>query len=272
VVIVVVLCFPLTLSLNTIALESRATVVARTEIETAFGPNARETSLTVRSVRGGVDVSGLVATPKYLASAASQIEHRLQATLGAPTHVRLDQIVLADPQKFVAEERAPAQPPDPSAVALHDLHDALPFPARAVAYDPDNHRAVVLLEPGSGLDLPAAMSLEKGLQARPGLDGTIVMPPVTPLPPIAITSARGAPPQFGPNLAMDAWALQRWGVGSVAAVVCGLSSRDFRLAEGDLEDALKAGLSGPAVVAAAGDRNACAGQAAAPPFVLLHPS
>ncbi len=223
------LCIPLTLSLNTIALESRATVAARSEIDKVFGPKARLTSLAVRSSKEGLEVDGLVATPRYRRDAASEIERQLGATIGAPTHVNLDQVVIGDPERFAAEHAAAAAAaPDPAIAVVEGLREAVPFPARAIAYDAEARRGVVALSPGSGLDLSGMMALEQGLRRRDGLDGTIVIPPVQPLPPVAVTLAAGTPPVFGPTLGSDLWALQRWEAQSVSATFCGLGDAALR--------------------------------------------
>lgn len=221
------LCVPLTLSLNTIALESRATVGVRSVIRDLFGDKARITSLSVRSVRTGVDVDGLVATPKYVDAASAAIERRLRPVLGPAVHVNLDQVVLADPTKLVAPTAPAAPAPDPVQAAIQDLRDALPFPAESIAYDPANHRGLVVLGPASGLDLATAMKLEQGLRSRDDLGGTEVLPPLQPLPAVTITRSRDAPPAFGPTLATDLWALSRWRVGGVVATICGVSARDL---------------------------------------------
>ena len=231
IVIVIALCVPLTLSLNTIALESRAAVTARSEIEHLFGPRARLASLHVRSLKEGVEIDGLVATPTYIAKASPQIERRLRAAIGTPVHVNLDQVVLGDPERFAAEQTtaAPAAP-DLDTAALQALRDAVPFPTQALAYDPNGHRGVVLLGPDSGLDLTSALALEKGLRSRDGLDQTIVIPPTGPLAPVRVTLSGKSPPTLGPTLATDAWALRRWNATSVSATFCGLGTKSAQAA------------------------------------------
>lgn len=229
ILILVALCFPLTLSLNTIALESRATVSARREIGHVFGPKARLTSLHVRSLKDGLEVDGLVATPTYVASASADVEKRLRAAIGSPARVSLDQVVLGDPERYAAEHpsAAPA-PPNPAVSALQKLREAVPFPTQALAYDPANHRGVVVLGSDTSLDLAAAMALENGLRSREGLDRTIVIPPAQALAPISVTTAGKGAPTLGPTLATDVWALNRWNAPGVTARFCGFGTNGSR--------------------------------------------
>jgi uncharacterized hydrophobic protein (TIGR00271 family) len=266
VLVVAALCVPLTVSLNTIALESRATVSARAEIQKLFGAKARLTTLTVRSTAAGLQVDGLVATPTYVAAAAADVERRLVAEVGTTAHVSLDQVVLADPDRFAADQAQPAAPPDPVATAVQALHAAVPFPAQSIAYDPGTRQGIVLLGPSSGLDIATALKLEQGLRAREGLDRTMVIPPVQPLAPVPVTTSAGKPPAFGSNLPAEVWALQRWGVQQVVATLCGAGRRQKAL-EPAIVDALKP----IAAEVSRGSGAQCAGDATPKPFIVLTP-
>jgi uncharacterized hydrophobic protein (TIGR00271 family) len=268
ILIVIALCVPLTLSLNTIALESRATVNARDAIQDLFGPKARVTALSVRSQGGALQVDGLVATPKYITSASGKVAAKLKSTLGAAARVSLDQVVLADPSKLVAAAPA-AEAPDPVVAAVQSLKDAVPFPADSIAYDPAAHRGLVLLSPSSGLDLAAAAMLEQGLRGKAGLENTVVVPPLQALPPIAVTLSRKAPPAFGDALATDVWALQRWRSQGVAAAVCGLSRRDRR--DAAVIAAAGAALKPLNAEVSIGDSARCAGKVGQGPWLQLTP-
>lgn len=239
--VVVALCVPLTLSLETIARESRATVRARGVIAALFDDKARIASLSVRNQKHALEVEGLVATPRYIEDANGKVARQLQAALGLPAHVTLDQVVLADPAKFAPVPAAAPPEPDPTAVAVQALRDAVPFPTAALAYDPAARRGVVLLGPDSGLDLGGAMALEAGLRARAGLATTQVVPPLQPLPAVPLELAKDQPPSFGPELKVAAWTLGRWRAQGAAASLCGLPSRDKRRAavEAAVVDALK---------------------------------
>ncbi|HEV2362900.1 MAG TPA: DUF389 domain-containing protein [Caulobacteraceae bacterium] len=266
ILIVVALCVPLSLSLNTIALESRASASARGAIQAIFGPKARLTSLSATSGKDGLEVTALVATPKYVASASSTVEQRLRRVTNAPAKVVLDQVVLANPERFVSEEKTAPAAPDPIALAAQALKDAVPFATTALAYDPDAHRGVVLLAADSGLGLGPAMKLEQGLRARPGLEGTLVVPPVQPLVPVPITFANGRAPAFGAALAADSWALARWQARPVATF-CGLGRRGARLAAA--EKALGAAMGSQSVAIETGGWRACHGAGMTGPFLLL---
>ena len=269
VLLVGALCIPLTLSLNTIALESRATVDARSAIRKAFGPRARLTSLSVRAEKSGLEVDALVATPRYIASASAAVARRLRAVIDSPTRVNLDQVVLGDPDRFAAERAAAAPPPDPAASAVQALRDAVPFPTQSLAYDSAAHQGVVLLGAKSGLNLMAAQKLEQGLRTRDGLGATLVVPPIQPLAPVEVAFPGKAAPRFGPTLAIDAWALQRWRAQQVVATVCGRLARRRREA---VTTALETAIAPTAVQLRRGSRADCKGIGATTTILLAAPS
>jgi uncharacterized hydrophobic protein (TIGR00271 family) len=224
VAVLLALCVPLTLSLQTIALESRATASVRRAIQDLFGDRARITSLSVRLLGGRLQVDGLVATPKFVGDAAARLEQRLKSVVSKPSRVNLGQVVLADPAQFVAAKPAD---PDPIQAAAQSLHDAVPFPTDAIAYDPVAHGGVVLLRAGT-LDIPAAFELEYGLRAREGLGQTFVVPSLQPLPSTKVTFPEDQPPQLAPAFTANAWALKRWHAVQARVGVCGMSERDKR--------------------------------------------
>ncbi|HWA61279.1 MAG TPA: DUF389 domain-containing protein [Caulobacteraceae bacterium] len=221
--IVAGLCVPLTLSLNAIALESRAAAAARNEIDALFGPRSRLTTLAAHGLGDGLQIDALVATPRFVPKAGETLEARLSRRLGRPAKVSLDQVVLADP-KALAQARTAAEPPrDAGAEVIQELKAATPFPAEAIGYDPAAGRGFVVLAAAAGLDLPSAMALESGLRARQGLDRTEVLPPLQALPPVPVTWNDDGQPGLGPALAADLWALERWRAQSVSLRLCGVA-------------------------------------------------
>jgi uncharacterized hydrophobic protein (TIGR00271 family) len=260
------LCVPLTISLRTIALESQATIVARTAVRAAFGPQARLTSLKVRSSPGLVSVDGLVAAPVYVPDAVQRVERQLQSTLKARAHVRLDQVVMADPAAFAAARRDDAAPQ--STDLARQLRDATPFPLDAVSIDEEHGAVIAMLAPRSGLDLAGAMTLERGLRARPGLAAAQVVPPVQALDPLPASVTDGKA-DLGPAFAADRWALRRWRVSAVTAVLCG-GARARRTADA-IGELLGASLA-PASVETSRSGRGCLLRAPAPAYVLLAPA
>jgi uncharacterized hydrophobic protein (TIGR00271 family) len=227
IVVVGALCVPLTLSLNTIALESRATLGARDAIHRIFGRKARITSLSVRDEGARLQVEGLIATPTYVSGASAKIAQRLRSDLGAVADVGLDQVVLADPAKYAATAEPSPPPPDPVATAIQTLRAAVPFQTKAIAYDPVLRRGVVVVGAASGLDLEGSMMLEQGLRSRPGLEATEVIPYLQPLPPVDV-SFEGHAARLGKQSVVDFWALRRWGAQAADTRVCGVSARSRR--------------------------------------------
>lgn len=218
------LCVPLTLSLQTIAKESRATALARTQVTAIFGARARLSGLTTREESGRIHVGGLVATPKFVRGANADLGRRLADALGQPVDVALGQIVLAHPERLTQPVAAAAPtpeppPPDPAQQTVQALHNAVPFATRSIGYDPENGASRVLLAAGSGLNLHAAHVLETRLRARDGLSGVSVVPPVAPLAPAPLTIIDKAP-VFGAELDDALWALAHWQVVRVRAHLC----------------------------------------------------
>ncbi len=227
------LCVPLTISLNTIALEGRATVASRAALHAIFGPKARVTMLTVRKVGRALRVEALVATPKYVTGSSAQLGARLKP-FNRPTDVHVDQVVLADPSRLEDDRSAAASTADLPRDKTKTLQDMIPFPDAKVTYNFDSGSGVVLLDRQDGLDLQAAYALERALRTHSGFENTVVVPPLSPLPDVDVEMAKGAPPSFTPQLALIAWALDRWRVGSIPVGLCGLSVRGAE-ADGVLE-------------------------------------
>ncbi|MGA0603815.1 DUF389 domain-containing protein [Caulobacter sp. KR2-114] len=229
VLVVIGLCVPLTLTLNTIGLESRATVMVRHEVGALFGRKARLTSLSVRSTPGGLEVAGLVATPVFVDEVSQKLAQRLKSDLGTVVAVDLDQVVLADPSKLKPIEAAKSVT---TATPLDELRAAVAFPVRSISFDAQSQQGVVLLARTANLDIGAAQALEAGLRARGGLERTVVIPPVEALPSVGIHLDDRDDATFDAGFGAQAWALQRWGVTSVTATICGLRAHKQAAAVG----------------------------------------
>jgi uncharacterized hydrophobic protein (TIGR00271 family) len=268
--IVAALCVPLTVSLRTIALESRATIDARRAIAKLFGAKARIASLRVQSGTGGVTIDGLVATPAYVDHASDRLAGGLRSRLQVPVSASLDQVVLADPSRL-AETAAPSPPSpeaSPSALARGALEAAVPFRDTKVSYDERSGSGVVMLGPASGLDLGAARALEQALQARLDSRGTVVIPAAQPLPPIAVVTGSHAPATLGAT-DLQRWALRRWNAASVSARFCRGGAKPVRQAEvSTLLTAAFAPLPVTLTVASAQD---CRPGSSTAPFVQVSP-
>lgn len=231
-IVIVALCAPLTLSLEAIAEEGRAASVGRTVIRDVFGDRSRATSLVVRRDGDALRVEALIATPRYVVNAAAVMERRMAALLKHPIQAKVEQVVLADPAK--ADETATHA--DLAMAPLQELRAAIPFPTDALAFDPSNHRGLVVLGPASGLDLSGAHALEAGLRARPGLENTEVTPPVQALPPLTVQSDASGDLRSDDDLAVQIWALRRWRASRVEVGVC--SGKSARAIEQPLAAAL----------------------------------
>ena len=263
VAVLAILCVPLTLSLRTIALEGRATALARGELLKEFGPKARIASLTVRNDGRTIDAEGLVATPKLVPDANARLQRRLREALHAAVVTRLDQVVLADPSQMrPTPASAPGAPPPHDAMA--DLRAAVPFIDTTVL-STGSGVEIVRVGFGSGLDLTGARALEAGLRQRPAFPQVSVVPPLQPLAPIAVT---GGDRRTAPTLkdaSLQSWALQRWRAGSVVVGLCRVGSRPTKSGLQPLLDAAFAPLP---VRLEAANPAACTSAGMARPFVL----
>jgi uncharacterized hydrophobic protein (TIGR00271 family) len=267
--ILAALCVPLTLGLRTIAREGRATVDARAEVARLFGRKARIASLSVRTGKDGLEVDGLVATQAFVRGAPAKLANDLRKKLNAPVRVSLDQIVVADPRRL--EPRAAPAPgeasPDSSLDAAKALRAAVPFAGAVTSYDPSSNSGLVLLGANSGLDLAGARALEAAL-ARTMAGSTVrVIPPLQPLPTVAIVVAKSAPATLGPT-DLQSWALSRWRAGAVEARICRGGRPGVRTR--DVVAALKAAFA-PLTVDMAPSSADC-GRGVDPPFVSIAPA
>ena len=262
------LCVPLTLGLRTISDEGRATAETRAEVVRLFGKTSRVASLSVHEGKSGLEVDGLVATQHFVADAPEQIARDLRTKLRKPTHVGLDQIVLADPSalKPQAAPAPGAAAKDPSVTQAEALRAAVPFAGATTTYDAATGAGLVLLSPGSPLDLAAARALEEGLRARTGNAKVSVAPPVRPLPLVPIVVARHGASTLGP-VDLQAWALARWRAAAVEARICRGRRRGVRTS--DVVAALAAAFA-PLPVTMGASAPDC-GVGGAPPFVSVSP-
>lgn len=258
------LCVPLTVSLRTIALESRATGAVANAVKATFGPKARLASLKVRSAGQTVTVDGLVATPAFAPSATERLEQKLSRELQAKVRVRLDQVVMANPASLSA---GPAEHPHEADLA-QDLREAIPFQLDAVALDASRGVPFAMLSPASGLDLAGALSLEQGLRGRSGLERSEVIPPVQALAPIGVTLSSDAAAVDGAFKAQS-WALSRWRAAAVRATLCG-RARGRRASE-RIAQLLQQALS-PASVEVVRSGAGCPARGPAAAFMLLSPA
>ena len=269
--VLLALCVPLTVSLQTIALEGRATSAARSGIRAIFGARARVSSLSVRADGRRLTVDALIATPKAVPAASTRLADRLKRLASRGVQVSLDQVVLADPSRItpVAASSQPAAPQlDPAQTAEQALRQAIVFPTRSISYDPSSGSALVLLPGDTALDLAAAMAMEGELRGRSGLARTTVVPPVGRLAPLPVT-IDGGKAAFGAGLAAQAWALKRWGVAHVDAEVCAAGGR--KAATAAVAAALAGVFPAGAVDVRSGSAEDCAVSVVARPFVRLAP-
>lgn len=199
-VVFVVLAVPLGFSLRAIALESRATAETRLAVEQIFAEaDSRITQLEARADDGQVSVSALVSTRRLVADAQTRLQDRLTAALHVPVTTKLDQIVVADPS---ANRTLTSTVADPKQALARRLADAVPFQTDGVLMDADASRAIIPLTSASGLDLSAALALEKALRQRfDGLDVRVI-PPLSPVGTVDLADED--------QRQRTIWALARW--------------------------------------------------------------
>jgi uncharacterized hydrophobic protein (TIGR00271 family) len=231
------LCVPLTLSLQSIALEGRATHDTRDAIGRIFGEKARIASLAVRADHGRLKVDALVATPSVTPKADEQLEtylHRLTPQVA----VSLDQLVTGDPARFL-RTAPPATPAvaNPAEAATRGLRDLVPFPTRLVMADGVGG-GVVALPAQSGLDLAGAHALEQGLRQRETYRNVIVTPPVQDLPPVEVRFGEDGAAVMGEGFPLVRWAVERWQPVSLSVSGCRLRGAQGGAVEKALVEAM----------------------------------
>jgi uncharacterized hydrophobic protein (TIGR00271 family) len=268
------LSIPLGLALKRIALQSQAELVARDALEEAAArASGRVSVLRVDSGTDGVAVEAVLLLPNHVPGMEASLQARLGARLGRPVSVRVQEVLTADDASFARQQGTLAELRR-SVSALQDAESGRNAQQRALADEraalqasllsylgrlqrsADGTRWELWVAAETRMPLARAYRIESEVEAgrKQGARSLRVIPPLQALPAIALASADPGTPgtdEAGARaLALQAWALHRWGAGTVDAR---LATADDAQADAWTE-ALRAALSARGVALGRIDR------------------
>lgn len=224
----VVLAIPLALSLRHIAWEAVASRQVRAALVDHFGSGSRVSQLEIDFAGETPSARAVVLTDRYRPGAAGEINAQLEASLGAPLRLSVNQVVVDQDLSRLEQERAAlaqsaatknasldAEASD-IAVAVAMLAGISP---QAVALDRDGKRVTVVVSSLPGASLAAWRALEERVQRQHPAWRIEVVPPMGALPRVRFAPGTADLSEAGgASVAAIGWALERWRIRNVLAV------------------------------------------------------
>lgn len=216
------LIVPLSISLRSIAWESRVHRAVRTVLEEGAKqlPQGQVAQIRIRySSDKPPDVEAIVVCQRPEAGFSARMAANLQQAVGSPVALRLTQIQADDPElaKLAIKEARPAPAPLPIIPEMDAvLRAEVPFPLAALQVDTARKQAVVLPRPQAAIGLLAWRDLESELVRRHEGWQIRLVPPPAGLPAIQFANGQSILEPAGEDrLTAIVWALERWGAKEV---------------------------------------------------------
>jgi uncharacterized hydrophobic protein (TIGR00271 family) len=232
----VALAIPLGLSLRQIAWETLVTRAARDTITSTLGEGTRIDSLEPDFAAQPLVFDAVVVTPAFTPKAAAKISEKLEARIGRPVAVRLQQLVADQDLARALADRPVANPRRAEDLAGQLLRDQLALLAgiapEEITIDSDHQRAIARIPFTSAISLAEIRTLEtRAAERYPGWDIQLV-PPLRPLPPVrfAADSAELDAPARD-IVALVGWVLARWRLPQVEVEGHSASTEEAELAQ-----------------------------------------
>lgn len=204
VLILATLAVPLGLSLRRIAWEAVVGHEASSSIAAAFPDDARVNDLQIDYHVEPIEVAATIITPEYKPQAERRLRDELSKLFGHPVIVSLDQ-VRAIRGDGVATASAPSAAERAAARVAERLALVAGVSPADVLVDRVARKAMVRAAPLPGADLRAYRALEQRVGASESGWSVTVLPPLLPLPDIAVDKR-----EIDPDALQTAvWAAQR---------------------------------------------------------------
>jgi len=217
----ILMSVPLALALRHIAWEAVASRQVRSEIAGHFGDGARVSQLEIDFAADPLRANALVLTEAFMPGAEAAIGERIEARLGRPATLQLNQLVVDQDESRLEQERSVLDEARQSEADTQALAAAVTAFARVSPGDVavDKGRRLVVVQAGPAATIPALHDAE----LRLGVDyprWTIrIVPAFGPLPTVPFQAGGTALNANGMLAARQAgWALERWGVRRVTVV------------------------------------------------------
>ncbi|RYD62391.1 MAG: DUF389 domain-containing protein, partial [Sphingomonadales bacterium] len=195
VLVFVAMSIPLGVSLRQIAGEAVAVTQVRSLLSDRFGQDARVTQLAVDFDAEPIMVRAVVITPREKMQKTEVLKAALEAALGRPVSLRLDQLLLEPGAGALDAQRQELRQASDTAAAenqhIAELSRLLSLASGVapedVTIDRDHRRATVAAAPLPGATLATYRALERRLATQ--IEGwqVFIIPPQTAMPIIVFT-------------------------------------------------------------------------------------
>lgn len=232
------LSVPLVVALKRITAQTQAELAVRSALDTrARELKGRISALRVEDNDGTLLVDAVLMTPALVEGVDAQLSRQLGDTLGRKVDVQLREVVTAD-EGAIAQQQSTLSELARSVRGLQAAQDerlaqrnaqrdaAARIDALLARRIGTQHMRAdggidLRLQPQAGLNLAAARDLERALAqgADEAVPAVHVIPPLQALPPIAADADAVLSDAAREALQTQLWALQRWHVPGVIAVV-----------------------------------------------------
>jgi uncharacterized hydrophobic protein (TIGR00271 family) len=216
------LIVPLSISLRSIAWESRVHRAVRTVLEEGARHLPQGQVAQIRIQYNGdktPDIEAIVVCQRPQAGFSARMSANLQQALGVPVALRLTQLQADDPAvaKLAIKAARPVAAPLPVIPAMDaELRTEVPFPLAALQVDNARMQAVLIPQPQSAIGLSAWRDVESELVRRHVGWHILLVPPPAGLPAIQFANGQSKLDPAGEGrLKAIVWALERWGAKAV---------------------------------------------------------
>ena len=187
-----VLAVPLGLSLKKIAWEAVATREAKAAVVEVFGAGARVNDMQMDFDKVPLGIDATVLTPHYRKGVESAVTHALQARLGRPVVVAVDQVLTSDGESASIDlaSTSAAQLKRSGSRAAREIALVAGVSPESVLLDPNSKTVEVRASQLPGASLATYRALEQRVSSSNGSWTVILVPPILPLPSIADEESR----------------------------------------------------------------------------------
>lgn len=224
ILVFVAMAIPLGISLNRIGREAVAVTQARSLLAERFGARARVTQLDLDFTSDPLVVRAVVITPQTAMQKTKTIQQALEAELGRPVRLNLDQVLLGAGADALAAQREELRR---AGEASHREAERAGEIARMVALiaglkpdevtiDRDHHRATAAAAPLPGAGVATYRMLEARAAQSVGDWSVAIVPPQGPLPEIAFAdNVDTLDAAAADAVAASIWAAKRWNLAAL---------------------------------------------------------
>lgn len=218
----VAMAVPLAISLKQIAWEAVITNQVRSTLSQRFGANARVTQLEIAFDSNPLLVRSVIIAPGNSTKSSADLRAQLQATLGRPVRLQLDQVLMTPGSGAIEAQRAELLQSSVASRAtdlaiLRIVSMAAGVDPQRITLDHDRRRVIATAAVLPGASLATYRVLEQRAAAAAEGWSVVLVPPLEPMPLIRFIDGSGTLDDAGHSaVTVSAWAARRWNVQALA--------------------------------------------------------